>query len=363
MRHVSAAPIPVEETARLAALDASALLGTPDEYPLDCITNIGTRLFDVPVCLLSLMDADRQWFKSCVGLDVRETPRKIAFCNHVIASGEPVIVEDAVCDARFADNPLVLSAPKIRFYAGHPVRAAGGEILGTLCLIDFKPRQFPADLRRHLRELAFLAEISLAARTISAGQKALVAKLAVARRESLIDSMLRIWNRGGISAVIDHQYQYSRDSNSPFSLLMIDVDHFKQVNDRHGHLIGDSVLKAVTRALRSSLRAGDDLGRYGGEEFMVILPDTKAAAAEHLAHRLREAVASATTESTSGPIRCTVSIGVAELKNAPLESVKSLIHRADDALLLAKQLGRNRVHSGEQTAIAASALEPTVLRR
>ena len=132
---------PENEAPRLAALCATNLLDSPAEERFDRITRLASRFFNVPIALVSLVDSDRQWFKSRQGLDTVETPRSAAFCAHAILQKEPLIVEDALCDDRFRDNPLVKCAPFIRFYAGHPVFSADGFALGTLCIIDYQPRE------------------------------------------------------------------------------------------------------------------------------------------------------------------------------------------------------------------------------
>ncbi len=350
------ASIPAGETARLAALRETGLLSTPDEHAFNCVTNIGARLFDVPICLLSLVDADRQWFKSVVGLGIKESSRDVSICAHVVGTGSPVVVEDTLHDLRFADNPFVREHPRVRFYAGCPVRAPSGEILGALCVMDHEPRSFPQRKLTLLQELAALAELCLLTRRVSSAQRVLTEKLEVARRESLIDPLLRIWNRGGIISILEQQRRLSTDGGAPFSTLMIDIDHFKRVNDSHGHLVGDQVLSAVVRTFQATLRAGDELGRYGGEEFLVVLPGTPPDGAQRLARRIADAVAMlriqvpTATVGCSVTIGCSVSIGVAGWLSAPAESSRSLLTRADQALLQAKAGGRNCVRISDAGA-------------
>jgi PAS domain S-box-containing protein len=131
---------PEVEEKRLAALQETGLLDSAPEAAFDRITRLASRLFEVPICLVSLVDRDRQWFKSCFGLGVSQTPRDQSFCAHAVASSSLLIVPDATKDARFADNPLVMGEPKVRFYAGAPLRTRAGFDLGTLCLIDTRPR-------------------------------------------------------------------------------------------------------------------------------------------------------------------------------------------------------------------------------
>jgi len=149
---------PANEDQRLSALEQSQLLDTPPEERFDRITRLASRLFNVPIALVSLVDKDRQWFKSCYGLGVRETARDISFCGHAILGADAFIVENALNDHRFADNPLVTGEPSIRFYAGAPLEDRSGNRLGTLCLIDRKPRAFSAEDKHNLRDLADMVE-------------------------------------------------------------------------------------------------------------------------------------------------------------------------------------------------------------
>ena len=134
-------PLPPNEEQRLAELRRYAVLDTPPEKAFDNITELAARIFKVPIATVTLIDEDRQWFKSCFGLETREVGRNIAFCAHAILRDEVMVVPDARADARFAGNPLVTGAPHIRFYAGAPLRTASGLNLGTLCIIDTKPRR------------------------------------------------------------------------------------------------------------------------------------------------------------------------------------------------------------------------------
>ncbi|WP_323750550.1 GAF domain-containing protein [Marinobacter sp.] len=149
---------PANEASRLAALQATQLLDSPPEERFDRVTRLAARLFDVPICLVSLVDKDRQWFKSCYGLDATETGRDISFCGHAILGNDIFLVEDTLADERFADNPLVTGPPNIRFYAGTPLADLEGNRLGTLCLIDTSPRHFPSDDKQALRDLADIIE-------------------------------------------------------------------------------------------------------------------------------------------------------------------------------------------------------------
>jgi adenylate cyclase len=149
------------EPERLAALRALQILDTPHEERFDRVTRLLAHLLEVPIALVSLVDAERQWFKSSVGLTATETPRQHSFCAHAILRPETFVIADASCDQRFKDNPLVVSDPHIRFYAGHPLRDPGGHHVGTLCAIDDKPRELSDRHRRILQDLAAIVEREL----------------------------------------------------------------------------------------------------------------------------------------------------------------------------------------------------------
>ena len=134
------APTPANEDERLKALRELLLLDTPPEERYDRLARFAAEQLDTPIALLTLVDGQRQWFKSRVGVDVTETPRDISFCGHAIMNKELFVIEDASCDPRFSDNPLVVGAPYIRFYAGAPLSAPSGHHMGTLCVIDTVPR-------------------------------------------------------------------------------------------------------------------------------------------------------------------------------------------------------------------------------
>lgn len=145
------------EAARLAALRDYEIVDTPREAAFDRIAELAADLFDVPIAAITLIDSDRQWFKSVVGLDIEETPREVAFCDYTIQSDEVMVVPDAERDERFARNPLVLDDPSIRFYAGAPLTLKSGHRAGALCVIDRRPRAPLTEVEK--KRLAILAGI------------------------------------------------------------------------------------------------------------------------------------------------------------------------------------------------------------
>ena len=157
------APLPENERRRLAALRELTILDTEPDERFDRITRLAAAMFDVPIALVSLVDQDRQWFKSCIGLGVKETSRDLAFCAHAILGREVMVVPDAFLDSRFADNPLVTGEPRIRFYAGCPLTLAGQSRVGTLCILDTRPRELDATKISLLEDLGRLVEQELLA--------------------------------------------------------------------------------------------------------------------------------------------------------------------------------------------------------
>jgi signal transduction histidine kinase len=154
---MSNAPIPIDEEQRILELESFGVLDTERDERFDRLTRLATTLFDVPFALVSLVDRKRQWFKSASGLDLWETPRDaLAFCAHAIVGDDVFVVENAAADERFCRNPFVVGDPKIRFYGGAALTSEGGHRLGTLCIIDTKPRTMDARERRLLVELAAL---------------------------------------------------------------------------------------------------------------------------------------------------------------------------------------------------------------
>ena len=154
-------PIPIDEEQRLLCLENLNVLDTPAEERFDQLTRLAQKIFQVPIVLISLIDQERQWFKSKQGLNVDETPRTISFCGHAILQDDIFIVHNALEDLRFHDNPLVVGEPNIRFYAGCPLKGKGGYKLGTLCLIDSKVRNLQEQELDIFREMAQLIEDQL----------------------------------------------------------------------------------------------------------------------------------------------------------------------------------------------------------
>lgn len=190
MPHFLEAPRPANEAERLVRLRSYAVLDTPAEEAYDDFTALASQLLKAPIALISLVDEERQWFKSRVGLDVEETPRRFSFCAHATLQKDIFVVEDAHADVRFAGNPLVLGDPHIRFYAGCPLVSPDGLAIGTLCVIDHQPRQLTEEdavtLRRLGRQLCSLLELRRTTAEHAESQRLLMQRTAELKRLALV---------------------------------------------------------------------------------------------------------------------------------------------------------------------------------
>lgn len=314
----------VDEPARLAALHRYEVLDTPRETAFDRITSLVKIVLNVPIAVVSLIDSDRQWFKSCVGLDSTETPREISFCTHTIQARVPMNIPDAKEDPRFAENPLVTGPPYIGSYLGVPLTTPDGYNLGSLCVIDMQPRNFDPGQVEVLKSFAALVMDEMELRRI-----AQVDHLtgAATRRGFCLEA------EKAISRYVRHQH--------PAALVVFDLDHFKKINDTFGHPAGDTVLKTVGSTLPILLRANDSLGRLGGEEFGILLSEVDVHQATDAAERMRRALQDANIDHDP-EIHMTASFGVASL-DADCLTFDKWLAKADKALYQAKHGGRNQV--------------------
>lgn len=448
-------PVPADEEARLRALAEYHLIDSPPESDFDRLASLAAKLFQVPIVLVSLLERDRQFFKAHIGLDVCETSREVSFCAHAIAQEDILVILDAAQDLRFSSNPLVLGPPFIRFYAGKPLVAPNGQKIGTVCLIDSKPRaSFTKEDQHNLADLADLVMDRMEIRRLDYARSASQARfenIAATSPDAIIcsnslgevtfwnssaerlfgyraeeilgqsteiivpDSWRRIydaeldhlrrgerlqladqtvelsglrkdgsefpaefslstWEEGGSTSVgaivrdVTERRQNEerlfrlasldaltdlpnraawRDclnetlrAERPATVLLLDLDGFKDVNDTLGHSAGDSVLRDVSERLRHVCASADMVARLGGDEFVVLLSGNSESEARHIAGALISAIAE--PYEFAGH-RCHVggSVGIAM---GPQHGARpeELLGAADLALYRAKASGKGR---------------------
>ena len=267
------APMPPDERSRLETLRALNLLDTAPEERFDRLTRMARRMFGVPISLVSLIDANRQWFKSNQGLEASETPRDISFCGHALLGDDILLIPDATLDDRFLDNPLVVDDPNIRFYAGCPLKVLNGSKIGTLCIIDREPRDFSTEDIELLRDLATMAEQEIAAVQLST-----------------LDELTLISNRRGFMTLGQHSLNLGVRAGNASMMVFFDLDGFKDINDRFGHAEGDRALIVFAERMRSVFRDTDVFGRIGGDEFAVLLTGANDAILDEVLARFADAI-------------------------------------------------------------------------
>lgn len=312
------APYPVNESARIARLRLLNILDTEPEERFDRLTRIARKMFAVPIAQITLIDSDRQWFKSGADGDVRETPREVSFCAHAILGQEILHVSDASRDPRFSDNPLVMNAPKIRFYAGCPLKV-GEENLGTLCLIGDEPRALDADERALLKDLAAMAE-----------QELLALQLATT------DELTTLSNRRGFAVLAEHTLRICKRMDKPATLLYLDLNRFKAINDTFGHAEGDRALRLFAESLIEVLRDSDVIGRLGGDEFAALLTGAESLNVPGILARLRATLRS-TSQSKGLEYEVGFSAGQVEFDPSRDDSIQQLLAHADSAMYRSRE--------------------------
>jgi diguanylate cyclase (GGDEF)-like protein len=330
----------IEEQLRLEELARYDVLDTPPEEAFDRITRLVRQIFNCSMSTVTLIDGHRQWFKSRQGMADAETPRMPALCHFAIRQNEPLIVPDTLVDGRFSQNPFVVGDPHIRFYAGVQLRGPDGHAIGTLCAMDDKPRAFGDAETGMLKDLANIVMNELELRTL-------------AMKDSLTGALSRRAFREEAKRAIALATRHKHE----LSCVMFDLDHFKSINDTHGHAIGDKVLIACIEVCRRELREADIVGRIGGEEFAVLLHHAGGEAAMQVADKLRAAFTNIFVQGDNAPVRISASFGICTFD--PDADIDELLKRADAALYAAKAAGRNVCRIWEQ----APRVQPSTRRR
>lgn len=342
---MKAPEIPANEATRQKSLESLNILETAIEERFERVTRLASRLLDVPIAAISLIDGNRQWFKSIQGLTATETTRDASFCGHTILGDQLLVVEDALQDERFADNPSVINEPGIRFYAGCPVHSPDGLRIGALCVIDKKPRTLTPSQIEDLKDLAAMVEVEIKSRHLAVAQIKMNEELAQAKKAVLVDPLTRLWNRAGGEEFLARQHRLAAQNGQKFCICMADIDHFKKINDSFGHACGDDVLRELARRILRSIRAEDFACRMGGEEFLLVILDPDPADALVIAQRVRETIRKQPVEVDGHSIPVTISMGLACFDPASSVTCDEVIRLADAGLYRAKETGRDRIIS------------------
>ena len=321
-------PIPANEPQRIVSLRSYEILDSEPELEFDALARIAAYMFNAPIAVVAMMDSNRLWFKSKIGLEVPQLDRKIAFCSHAVASPDaPLVVNDLASDPRFVENPLVVNAPHLRFYAGAPLLDSAGLALGTIAVIDTVPREMnPAQLRA-LSDMATLVMTALRGRKRELELK----------KMALTDYLTGIGNRAQFDLVNSTEMANFMRTGVSYSVICMDLNGFKSINDHYGHSVGDQVLQEVARRLNRQMRTGDLIARIGGDEFAVVARNCDRATAETLAQRFERSLEQPIVLLSGQQVQGSISCGMATSSIADL-SASILLEKADQQLYQSKRM-------------------------
>ena len=328
------APIPENDASRLQELWSYGILDTPEEEAFDDIGALVRDLAGTPIGIISLVDENRQWFKSCIGLEAKETPRNISFCGHTILQRSPLIIEDALKDERFCDNPLVLEKPNIRFYAGFPLISANGLALGSLCAVDRQPRQLRVEQVEALERLARLVvqqmELKRSSRLLEHSQHA--------RQEQVSN------DKGSLSALTSGDQLLSmlelmveQGSGACFGLLRLEFKDWRRLRVALDRKIADVMRDTQLTRLQQLLPENASCAALSEQDYLLLVPFLSST------ERLEE-IARTITEALHEPIavgkhllRSQIAVG-AVLVQDNYNSSEALLRDAEIALRNAARL-------------------------
>ncbi|MEB3352992.1 MAG: GAF domain-containing protein, partial [Cyanobacteriota bacterium] len=264
------APIPAKDDARLAELRSYGVLDTPDEDAFDDIGHLIRTIAGTPIGIVSLVDENRQWFKTCIGMQAKETPRVISFCGHTILQRQPLIVEDTREDARFSDNPLVVEGPRIRFYAGFPLVSANGMSLGSLCAVDTEPRRLSATqidaLQRLARQTVKLMELKREGRLLAASEQ---------QRQQLSQGSAQSCNltlRNAPEVIQMLELMVGEDHQPCLAVLRIGIKDLKRLQSTLGNAAAEQWRHHCNQLLQQLLPSDAHYAWHSDNELIAVLP-------------------------------------------------------------------------------------------
>ncbi|MGB1297789.1 MAG: sensor domain-containing diguanylate cyclase [Psychrobium sp.] len=341
------------ELARLQEIESYEILDTLPEQEYDDIALLSAQICKTPMSTVAIVDESRKWHKAKYGLDKEYVPRDFAICSHTICDDKLLIVEDTHQHDVFKHIGIVNNPPYVRFYAGVPLINEAGHALGTLCVIDTKPNSLTQYQQQALQALARQTMALLELRKALAISQHLEKRVSEQNRQlqalSQTDELTKLFNRRVLDRELSRELKRSKRYGGEFSLLMMDVDNFKQLNDSQGHAVGDLALVEIANLLKQESRDTDFCIRFGGDEFMLLMSNTSAEQAKDIAHRICQSVES------KGKVLSdlTLSIGIAHVAEFDLTECE-ILKLADQGLYLAKRAGRNRVVLMDQILVESS---------
>jgi diguanylate cyclase (GGDEF)-like protein len=335
-------PRPADEDARLAALQRTQLLDSPADEDYDFLVQLAAQTCDAPFAFISLVDRDRVWPKAAVGVAAAPSARDASLCAWSILEDGGLSIPDLSADPRTAALPTTTGAPRYRMYHGANLVTADGHRIGTLCVLDTRARTLDPKQRRGLARLAkqvmALVERDSQRRELAQARAALDAV-------SAVDELTGLAHRRALLERLAHETERARRFGTALSVVLVDLDHFKLVNELHGNAVGDHVLRNVSTQVRTHLRSLDLAGRHAGEQLCLVLPGTAPSGGVEVANALRDKIAATVHRCEGQVLSVTASFGVTGLEPGFTGTVEGLLKAAEIALVRAKEHGRNRVES------------------
>ncbi len=341
--------IPDNEKDRLDSLASYEILDTRPEQEYTDLVEFAAEIFKVPLASISLVDSDRVWFKAQTGYDVDQVPRDFTFCSQTILSSKPLIIHNTRADAATAKMGIVTNAPYIQFYMGVPLISEDGQCIGVLSVANSEPMKPGKFQKQALTQLANACSTLLELRRarlqlenqqlLVKGYKEQIAAMhAEVANLSRTDELTGLWNRKSLTYELGKELSRSRRTGSTFALLKLDLDNFSGVNDKHGREYADETLRSLGNLLREATRDTDLCCRYGGDEFMILMPNTDRAKANLVANRIKTNLRN--MEGVFEPMTASIGVAVALAAQATVDDILDL---ANKSMLNAKQQGGNSI--------------------